>query len=83
MRHVAVIGCGHWGKNLERNFAALGALRIVCDTDSTKLAGLKDQYPDVRATTSYRDLLSVGPRCPGRGDRDAGCRPLRPNLTVD
>jgi len=29
---VAVIGCGYWGKNLVRNFAQLGALRLVCDT---------------------------------------------------
>ena len=28
---VAVIGCGYWGKNLVRNFHALGALGMVCD----------------------------------------------------
>ncbi len=28
---VAVVGCGYWGKNLVRNFHALGALQIVCD----------------------------------------------------
>lgn len=28
---VAVIGCGHWGKNLARNFAELGALAAVVD----------------------------------------------------
>lgn len=28
---VAVIGCGYWGKNLVRNFYALGALVGVCD----------------------------------------------------
>ena len=28
---VAVLGCGYWGQNLVRNFAALGALRLVCD----------------------------------------------------
>ena len=28
---VAVIGCGHWGKNLVRNFGELGALKMVCD----------------------------------------------------
>lgn len=31
---VAVIGCGHWGKNLARNFAELGALGAVVDADS-------------------------------------------------
>lgn len=28
---VAQIGAGHWGKNLARNFAQLGALAAVCD----------------------------------------------------
>lgn len=28
---VAVLGCGHWGKNLARNFAELGALAAVVD----------------------------------------------------
>ena len=28
---LAVIGCGHWGKNLARNFAQLGALTAVVD----------------------------------------------------
>lgn len=29
---VAVVGCGYWGKNLVRNFHALGALAVVCDS---------------------------------------------------
>lgn len=33
---VALIGCGAWGKNLARNFAELGALMGVCDTDPHK-----------------------------------------------
>lgn len=28
---VAVVGCGYWGRNLVRNFFALGALSAVCD----------------------------------------------------
>jgi predicted dehydrogenase len=31
-KHIAVVGCGYWGKNLVRNFRELGALRMVCDT---------------------------------------------------
>ena len=34
---IAVVGCGHWGKNLVRNFADLEALVAVCDPN-TKLA---------------------------------------------
>lgn len=28
---IAVVGCGHWGKNLARNFAELGALKAIVD----------------------------------------------------
>ncbi|MBK8196766.1 MAG: Gfo/Idh/MocA family oxidoreductase [Acidobacteria bacterium] len=28
---VAQVGAGHWGRNLARNFAELGALKAVCD----------------------------------------------------
>jgi predicted dehydrogenase len=34
MAKVAVIGCGHWGKNLVRNFAELGALGAISDPNS-------------------------------------------------
>lgn len=37
---VAVIGCGHWGKNLVRNFAELGALCAVSDPNQA----LADQF---------------------------------------
>lgn len=30
---VAVLGCGHWGKNLVRVFAKMGHLAAVCDPD--------------------------------------------------
>lgn len=32
-KNIAVVGCGHWGKNLVRNFSELGALAAVCDPD--------------------------------------------------
>ena len=31
---IALLGCGYWGKNLVRNFHALGALAAVCDATS-------------------------------------------------
>ena len=30
-KNISVIGCGHWGKNLVRNFSEFGALNSVCD----------------------------------------------------
>lgn len=41
---VAVIGCGHWGKNLIRNFAELGALAAVCDQDMEKTKEFSSHY---------------------------------------
>lgn len=36
-KNIAVVGCGHWGKNLVRNFYELGVLASICDP-STKIA---------------------------------------------
>ncbi len=41
---VAVVGCGNWGKNLVRNFAQLGALAAVCDSDSGRLENAAKEY---------------------------------------
>lgn len=41
---VAVLGCGHWGKNLARNFAELGALGAVVDPDPETARKFADQY---------------------------------------
>ena len=30
-RTVAVVGAGYWGKNLVRNFDAIGVLAAICD----------------------------------------------------
>ncbi len=56
--HVAVVGCGYWGKNLVRNFAALGALRTVCDADAARLAAVKEQYPEVATCLAYGEVLA-------------------------
>lgn len=41
---VAVIGCGYWGKNLVRNFAALGALTAVYDPHPATADRMADEY---------------------------------------
>ena len=33
-KHIAVVGCGHWGKHLVRNFSELGALCSISDLNS-------------------------------------------------
>ena len=43
-KNIAVIGCGHWGKNLVRNFAELGALAAVCDPNDKLAQSYAQQY---------------------------------------
>src|SRR4051812_18600542 len=41
---VAVVGCGYWGRNLVRNFAALDALGAVVDADPATALGYARQF---------------------------------------
>jgi predicted dehydrogenase len=43
-KNIAVVGCGHWGKNLVRNFSELGALTAVCDPNAEVAKHYADQY---------------------------------------
>ena len=43
-RNIAVVGCGHWGKNLVRNFSELGALAAVCDPNDKLAQSYAEQY---------------------------------------
>ena len=55
---LALIGAGNWGKNLARNFHALGALSALCDPSELLLAGYKTLYPDIKLTRHYQDILA-------------------------
>ena len=43
-KNIAVVGCGHWGKNLVRNFSDLGSLAAVCDPNAEVAQQYADQY---------------------------------------
>lgn len=51
---LALLGAGYWGKNLARNFKALGALHTLCDASPRTLEGYATEYPEVRRTTEVR-----------------------------
>ena len=53
---IAVAGCGHWGKNLVRNFHGLGALHSVCDNNAATAELFAKQY-DVKAN-SWENTLA-------------------------
>lgn len=57
MIKISVVGAGYWGKNLVRNFHALGALHSICDTDAERLEAWGKDYPDVRRVSAYSGIL--------------------------
>ena len=56
--NIAVIGSGYWGKNLIRNYHALGALKLICDKNPVLLDQYKEQYPDVETCLTLHDVIS-------------------------
>ena len=54
---TAVVGCGYWGANLLRTFAALSDLRVACDLSAAVREKVRRQYGAVRVTGSYRSVL--------------------------
>lgn len=55
--NIAVVGCGHWGKNLIRVFHELGVLFAVCDNDEIMLEAISKQYEGIDYSNEHRGLL--------------------------
>ena len=43
-KNIAVVGCGHWGKNLVRNFYEIGCLYAVCDPNQELATKFSNEY---------------------------------------
>jgi UDP-2-acetamido-3-amino-2,3-dideoxy-glucuronate N-acetyltransferase len=62
---LAVVGSGYWGKNLVRNFAALGALAAIVEVDPAARAVQAAAHPaadatgDLDAVLARRDIDAV------------------------
>ena len=54
---IALVGCGYWGKNLCRNFHALGALAAVVDATENGQATARTLAPDAQITNSLDEVL--------------------------
>ena len=54
---IALVGCGYWGKNLCRNFHALGALSSVVDATENGQTTARSIAPDTQITDSLNDVL--------------------------
>jgi len=59
MLSVAIVGYGYWGPNLVRNFHGTPDCSVawVLDLDQGKLDKVARQYPQVRTTKVYQDIL--------------------------
>jgi predicted dehydrogenase len=62
MVKVGVAGFGYWGPKLVRNFGEMadGELSWVCDMDAARLQRVRTQYPSVRTTQSFDEMLRSG-----------------------
>lgn len=56
--NIAVIGCGYWGQNLIRNFAELGALHTICDSNPEALNRPEQLYPNINKETKFERVLA-------------------------
>ena len=54
---VCVAGCGQWGRNLVRNFHALGHLGAICEANPAALAKFAAEYPGLPAYASFSEAL--------------------------
>lgn len=54
---ICVIGCGHWGKNLVRNFHQIRRLHGFFDALPERLENFAAQYPGAHAYRSYQEVL--------------------------
>ena len=55
--NIAVLGCGHWGQNLVRNFNSLGVLSAVCHPFEKGRARARELAPSVRIVEQTQDLI--------------------------
>lgn len=54
---IALVGCGYWGKNLCRNFHALGALAAVVDSTDRGQATAMEIANNIRVMSDFEDVL--------------------------
>lgn len=57
MTRIAVIGAGHWGKNLIQTLYKMGELAAIADSEPVRYEAISALYPDVPIYQSYLPLL--------------------------
>ncbi|MCA9214650.1 MAG: Gfo/Idh/MocA family oxidoreductase, partial [Planctomycetales bacterium] len=56
-KNIAVVGSGYWGKNLVRNFDAIGCLHTICERDQATRERFDSEYPDCNVESDYSSVL--------------------------
>src|ERR1019366_2262122 len=56
--NICLVGCGHWGKNLIRNFWTMGHLKAVCDSNTDSLKAIASQYPGISTFGTLAEALA-------------------------
>lgn len=57
-KDLALVGAGYWGKNLARNFHALGALHTLCDRSIEVLGSYGPDFEGVEKTVLFDAVLA-------------------------
>ncbi|OGO20822.1 MAG: hypothetical protein A2144_03490 [Chloroflexi bacterium RBG_16_50_9] len=62
MVNIGVVGCGYWGPKHIRVCHELAEAKLVsvCDLDEKKLSQVRTQYPNLKATTSFKQFIQNG-----------------------
>jgi predicted dehydrogenase len=56
--NICVVGCGHWGKNLARNYSGLGVLYALCESDPLRLEEFARLYPQAKPYSSLQQAVA-------------------------
>lgn len=59
MTNIGIVGCGYWGPKHIRVCHELADLQLVavCDLEEKRLAQVRNQYPYIKTSTDFNDLL--------------------------
>jgi len=82
---IALIGCGMWGKNIARNLAQLGALKVIVDADAVRGGAMaKDLdaefFTDLDAVLARADIAGVAIATPAITHADVVTKALNAGL---
>ncbi|KPJ70434.1 hypothetical protein AMJ51_01915 [Microgenomates bacterium DG_75] len=58
--NLGIIGVGYWGSLLVKKFSSLSQVKVlsVADLQKNRLAEIKQQFPHIKTTTKYEELLT-------------------------